>query len=144
MYRLFALCFAVGLMFLTDTALADTSPEDLASRCVSKVNGIVDRCQNAAAEETVECVRKIRQLLAAGREDAAHDVARKCIRSATTRTENCAKRVNRICNACIDELLELGAPQLARRVNNVCEDAISDLRTTLQREKNAIRTALGG
>lgn len=144
MNRLFALCFTAGLMIFTNTAFADTSPEDLAARCVTNVNGIVDRCQNAAAEETVECVRKIRRLLAAGREDAARDVARKCIRSATTRTENCANRVNRICNACIDELLELGAPQLARRVNNVCEDAISDLRSTLQREKNAIRTALGG
>jgi hypothetical protein len=38
----------------------------------------------------------------------------------------------------------MGEPQLARRVNHVCEEAISQLRSLLQREKNAIRTALSG
>jgi hypothetical protein len=45
---------------------------------------------------------------------------------------------------CIDILLDMGEPQLARRVNNACNDAIERLRSILQREKNAIRTALGG
>lgn len=139
----FAFVATTGLMAFTNTTYAETSPEDLAARCVSKVNSIVDRCQNAAADETTKCVNKIQRLLADGQESAAQDVAKECIRSATTRTEKCANRVNRICNACIDQLLELGAPQLARRVNNACEDAISDLRSTLQREKNAIRNALG-
>lgn len=144
MKYLFAGCAALGLMMLTTTASAQTTPEDLAARCVSAVNGIVDRCQNAAADETEECVQKIRRLLADGRERAARRVAAECIETATERTEKCAKRVNRICDACIDELVDLGAPQLARRVNNACEDAISDLRSTLQREKKVIRNALGG
>ncbi|MFK7776657.1 MAG: hypothetical protein QM501_00880 [Gimesia sp.] len=144
MKYLFACCAALGLMMVTTTASAQTSPEDIAARCVSNVNGIVDRCQDAAADETTECVRKIRRLLADGQERAARDAARKCIRSATARTEKCAKRVNRICNACIDKLVSVGASQLARRVNNVCKTAISDLRVTLQREKNMIRNAFGG
>jgi len=144
MKYLFASCAALGLMMMTTTVSAHTSPEDIAARCVGNVNGIVDRCQNAAADETAECVQKIQRLLADGQERAARDAARKCIRSATTRTENCANRVNRICNACIEKLVSMGATQLARRVNNVCEDAISDLRATLQREKNAIRNAFGG
>ena len=135
---------ALGLMMMTTTVFAHTSPEDIAARCVGNVQEVVERCQSAAADETAECVQKIRRLLADGQERAARDTARECIRSATTRTENCANRVNRICNACIDKLVSMGAAQLARRVNNVCEDAISDLRTTLQREKNAIRNAFGG
>ena len=143
MKSLLAFCAAAGLMMITSTASAQTTPEDLAARCVKLVNKTVDRCQNAAADETKDCVRKIRRLKADGKERDARRVARECIRSATTRTENCVNRVNRICNVCIDKLVNLGAPKLARRVNNVCEDAVSDLRSTLQREKNQIRKALG-
>lgn len=144
MKYLFAFCATLGLLMVTNTASAHTSPEDLAARCVGAVNGIVDRCQNAAADETKECLHKIRRLLADGNEQAARRVAADCIESATERTENCGKRVNRICDECIDQLVSLGAPQLARRVNNACEAAISDLRSTLQREKNAIQNAFGG
>ncbi|QDT44200.1 hypothetical protein Pan241w_43080 [Gimesia alba] len=144
MKTLLAFCATLGLLMVTSTASAHTSPEDLAARCVGAVNGIVDRCQNAAADETQECLQKIRRLLAEGRERAARRVAADCIESATERTENCAKRINRICDECVDQLVSLGAPQLARRVNSACEDAISDLRSTLQRQKNAIRGAFGG
>jgi hypothetical protein len=145
MKSLLMLCAVTGLLLAgTNSASAQDSPEDLAARCVEAVDGVVDRCTNAAADETQECVRKIRRLLAAGRVEAAHRVARACVASATERTENCARRVNRICDACIDLLLELGEPELARRVNNACEEAISQLRSLLQREKNAIETALTG
>lgn len=144
MKLLFAFCAAAGLMMVTSSASAHTSPEDTAARCVNTVNGIVDRCQNAAADETAECVRKIRRLLADGRERAARRVAAECIRSATTRTENCVNRVKRVCNACTDLLIDMGAPHLARRINHVCEDAVTTLRTTLQREKLAIRGAFSG
>ncbi|WP_339727002.1 hypothetical protein [uncultured Gimesia sp.] len=144
MKYLLAFCATLGLLMVTSTASAQTSPEDLAARCVGAVNGTVERCQNAAADETQECLQKIRRLLADGRERAAHRVAAECVESATERTEKCAQRVNRICDACIDQLVNLGEPQLARRVNMVCKDAISKLRSTLQREKNAIRSAFGG
>ncbi len=141
MKSLLTICAAAALMMVTSTASAQTDPEAVAARCVSQVNDIVDRCQSAASDETTECLKTIRRLLAAGRERAARRVAKECIRSATARTEKCVKRVNRICNACIELLQRLGAPALARRVNNVCEEAIADLRTTLQREKAAIRNA---
>ncbi|MBT5311430.1 MAG: hypothetical protein HOL38_07590 [Verrucomicrobia bacterium] len=146
MKTLLTLCAAVGVLLAASNSASayHNSPEDLAARCVNAVDGVVDRCTNAAADETQECVRTIRRLLSNGEVRAAHRVARECIRSATTRTENCANRVDRICLACIDILLEMGEPQLARRVNGVCEDAISQLRSLLQREKNAIRTALSG
>ncbi len=144
MKLLSAFCAAACIMTVTSTVSAQSSPEDVAARCVDAVNGIVDRCQNAAKDETTQCVRKIKRLLEDGRERAARRVATDCIRSAATRTENCVNRVQRICRACIDTLLDMGAPHLARRIDNVCEEAISDLRTTLQREKTAIREALAG
>ncbi len=144
MKTLFAFCAAAGLMMVTNSASAHASPEETAARCANIIGDIVERCQNAASEETTECVRKIRRLLADGRERAARRVAADCIRSATERTEKCGRRIKRISNACIDLLLDMGAPQLARRINNISEDAISTLRTTLQREKRAIREALAG
>lgn len=146
MKTLFALCATTGLLLsASNTAMADDqSPERIAARCVDAIDDTVDRCAHAAAKETHECVREIRRLLAAGRIRAAHRVARACVRSATDRTEHCADRVELICDVCIDILLDMGEPQLARRVNNACNDAIERLRSILQREKNAIRTALGG
>lgn len=144
MKSLLALCAAAGLMMVTSTASAQVSPDDVAARCVSKINGIVDRCQSASAKETTECVKTIRRLLAVGRDRAARRVAAECIRSATARAEKCGDRVKRICDACVDTLLGMGAPQLARRVDAACDDAIESLRATLQREKTIIRNALGG
>ncbi len=144
MKLLFAFCTAAGLMMATNSAMAQSSPEDVAARCANRINEIVDRCQNAASDETTECVRKIRRLLADGRRKAARRVAAECIRSATARTEKCVNRVERLCNACIETLQDMGAPQLARRINNLCEEAIEDLRAILQRQKNAIREALAG
>jgi len=144
MKLLFAFCAAAGLMMATNSVSAQSSPEDVAARCANLIDGIVERCQNAAGDETAECVRKIRKLLADGRERAARRVAAECVRSATARTEKCANRVERVCDACIDTLQNMGAPHLARRINNVCDDAIATLRITLQREKHAIREALAG
>jgi len=146
MKTLLTMCAAAGLLLTASNSASayQGSPEDLAARCVDAIDAVVERCTNATADETQECVRTIRRLLAAGRVRAAHRVARACIESATTRTQNCANRVERICNACIETLLEMGEPQLARRVNDACEEAIATLRSLLQREKNAIRTALSG
>jgi hypothetical protein len=137
-------CIAIlSLAAFTTSASAET-PERIAHLCISHVEGIVERCTNAAADETHECVRTIRALLEAGRVEAAHQVARECIRSATARTEACVDHVIHVCRECVNALLDLGAVQLARRVANACEAAILDLRHLLQREKNAIEQALGG
>ena len=149
MKTLLALCVTTGLLLsASSTASAsdsiDLSPDEIAARCVNAIHDVVDRCANAAAEETKRCVRKIRQLLADGQKEEAHRVARECIESATMRTRNCGERIEWICDRCIHILLEMGEPTLARRVNNACEDAIEWLLSILEREKDAIRTALGG
>ena len=106
-----------------------------------KIDHTVERCENAAADETADCLQQIRRLLADGQEQAARRVAADCIDSATERAEKCARYIKRLCNACIDQLVDLGATQLARRVNQVCDDAVADIRLILQREKNAIQNA---
>ncbi len=134
---------AVLVLVLAQTASAQ-SPERLAHRCVEYVNNIVDRCTNAAADETHECIRQINALLEAGRYEAAREVAHECIRSATARTEHAAELIESARVRCVNALLEMGAIELARRVSNACDDAIEQLRHLLQREKNAIQNALEG
>ncbi|QDT92720.1 hypothetical protein [Gimesia algae] len=141
MKLILSLATVLGLMLVTGTVSAHTTPEDLAARSVAKLDQVVDRCENAAADETAECLHQIRRLLADGQEQAARRVASNCIESATERAEKCAKYIKRLCHECIEQLVSLGATQLARRVNQVCEDAISDIRLILQREKNAIQNA---
>jgi hypothetical protein len=143
---LLPLCALAGLLLChsNSTRADEASAEAIAKRCANAVDQIVDRCTNAAADETAECVKKIRRLLAAGEEQAAIRVARECVASATERTEKCVQRIDRLCSACIDLLVELGETQLARRLNRFCEEAIEHLWSILERETNAIRTALNG
>lgn len=133
----------VVVLALTQPVSAQ-SPERLAQRCVEYVNQIVNRCANAAADETHECIRTIEALLAEGNYERAREVAAECIRSATARTEHAAGLVESARVRCVNALLEMGAEELARRVSNACDDAIEQLRHLLQREKNAILDALEG
>lgn len=140
-----AVLLALGFTLLSaDASQANAaSPEEIAARCVAKVNKTVERCTNATSSETQECVRKIRRLLAAGRDRAARRVARECVESLTQRTGNCVEHVKRICDECVEFLLRIGEPQLARRVDNACDDAVEKLRSNLARAKAVIRAALG-
>lgn len=142
MTRMFAMTVAVCLCFASSLFAHD--PVEIAQRCTQRVTQIVERCDNAAADETRECVRRINALLDAGRSEAAEAVAEECVRSATQRARNCSAAIEAICDECVDILLTLGEPQLARRVNNVCEGAVEHLRISLQRQKNIIRQALAG
>lgn len=138
-----ALCVAAGFAALSANVAQAASPEDVAARCVGAVNATVERCTNATASETQECVMKIRRLLAAGRERAAHRVARACVESLTNQAGNCSAHIKRICDHCVEFLLNVGEPELARRVDGACDDAVEKLRSNLQRAKGVIRSALG-
>lgn len=140
-----ALCLTAGfVLFSANAATANApSPEEIAAGCVAKVRHTVERCTNATATETQQCVATIRRLIAGGHEAAARRVAHACIASLTNRTENCVARVKGICERCIEFLLDIGEPRLAHRVAGVCHDAVDKLRSNLQRAKGAIRRALG-
>lgn len=131
----------VAVVCLVGNAVAH-SPEDVAERCADRVEQVVERAANAAQDETHECVRRINALQDQGRDEAAAKLARECINNATQRTQNAARYVEEICDECIEVLLRLDAPQLARRINHLCDEAVETLRVILQREKNAILDAL--
>jgi predicted component of type VI protein secretion system len=139
-----ATCAALMIAGTVDTAHAHVNPVDVAQRCAARVQHIVDRCENAAADETSECIRKIRRLLADGQRDRAVQVARDCIQAARQRTRNCTAEVRDVCGECIDYLLSVGAERLAARVRNLCSDAIEDLQNLLERQENAVQQALNG
>ena len=142
-----ATCLAVlmTLCAVSPSANAhDTDPEDVARRCVNRVDQILDRCTRVAASETQDCVQAIRRYLAAGRRDLAIQTARECIEAARERTRRCSSAVRDVCLECIDWLLDHGAERLAARVRNVCADALDQLEHLLQRQENAIRDALNG
>lgn len=142
-----SLCFvpatvAVLLATASPTFAQDDPAEVIARRCVARVDRAVDRNRNVAAEKTAACLETIRGLLAAGNERRAILEARRCIDAAEDRAEASAIIVNRVCTECRQTLRELGAFELAARVDNVCDDAIAELRTILQRQKNALTNAL--
>jgi cellobiose-specific phosphotransferase system component IIA len=141
-----AACLAVmtAISTLAPTANAHVNPEEVAHRCVHQVDQILDRCENAAASETQECLKAIRRYRAAGRRDLAIQTARECIQAARERTRHCISAVRDVCTRCIDWLLAHGADRLAARVRNVCADAIEHLENLLKRQENAIRQALDG
>lgn len=140
MLRNLSLGLVMGLC-LVGNVLAH-SPEDVAARCADRVEQVVERATNAAMDETHECVRRINALQDQGRHEAARKLAQQCINNATQRTQNAVRYVNEICDECIEVLLRLDAPELARRINHLCDEAVETLRVILQREKNAILDAL--
>jgi len=128
------------------TATADSAsahdPAQTAARCVTQINQIVDRCTNAAANETQECVRQINRLQELGRDEAAIQVAREFDHSARQRTRKCIAAIREICTECVDFLLNVGERDLAARVRWNCSDAISSVESILARETSAIQAAL--
>jgi hypothetical protein len=137
-----AVCGLVLAALPPSLAFAHGSAEDLAARCVARIEEVVTRAERAAADETQECVRTINALQEAGRDEAAAQVADECIRAATRRAREAAQLVTRLSSVCVEQLVALGEVELARRVHSAGEDAITDLRELLQREKRAIDAAL--
>ena len=138
-----SLCTVAGLVLLSaNSASAHSSPEEIAARCVETIHKAVERCTTATATETQLCVRTIRRLRAAGNERAAHRVARECVESLTNRTINCVTHIQGHCDRCVEFLLNIDRPKLARRVDAACDAAVAKLRDNLNRAKNAIYSAL--
>ncbi len=142
MRLLSAFCTAAGFLLLSANTASAHSPEEIAAQCVEAIHKTVERCTTTTRTRAQNCVRTIRRLRAAGQEEAARRVARECIDSLTNQTGNCVTHVKRICDRCVEFLLNIGQPRLARRVDAACDNAVERLRSSLNRAKNAIRSAL--
>ena len=125
-------------------AEAQTSPRDAVERCVNHVDSVVERAQNVISEDTIECVQTIRRLLACGRVDLAHQVARECLAEGREVIRRARAEVVETCDRCIDYLLSIGANRLARRVAAYCDDAVATLKQLGERQEQAISDAFNG
>lgn len=116
------------------------TPEEVAQHCARRVNQIGDRCTNAVADTTLECVREINHLLDEGEVEAARRVARACIEDIQHIVDVCMEAIEQVCVRCINVLLDdFGAEELAARVRNFCGDALEDLARLERRAINLIR-----
>ncbi len=138
-----AAVFAV-VLGTTLSAYAHVNPADVAERCVNHVDNVSDRAHNAVADDTQECVAEIRQLLRAGRENAAHAVARRCAQDARETVRRASAEIKDTCSECIRYLNNVGATRLARRVYNHCEDVLAGFDTLLDRQQQILADALNG
>lgn len=141
----FYTCLAVTSLCLIPTAVrAQDNPVDAAQRCIARIEQLVNRCENAATEETQQCIHEIRRLKADGQQEAAIRVARECVARSRQRTRACIAEVREVCVRCIDYLLGFGLEELAHRVRYNCATAIERLETIEHRVENAIQEALNG
>jgi len=128
----------------TPDAQDTLNPERVAKRCVDSINELAERCVAANVETAHECIRRIHELLEQGdREEAIH-VARRCLRVIEERSDDCVDAIHQRCRHCIELLLRLQAPELARRVHNACENAVERVRHSQRRASNAIRSQFDG
>ena len=138
-------CLAFTSLCFTSTSVrAHENPIDAAQRCIARVEQLVDRCENAASEETQQCLHEIRRLKADGQHEAAIRVARECVARSRQRTRACISEVREVCTRCIDYLLEFGLEELAHRVRYNCAAAIEHLETIQHRVENEVQEALNG
>ena len=143
MIRLFTmLAVSATICGLSSTAQAHVNPEDVAARCVDRVESLVDRYQDVTADKGQECLATIRRLLAAGRKEAAIHAGRRCIEASRQRADDVLTDTRSLCAECIEYLRTVGAYRLAARVQNACEDAALIMGATQDRLESIIDTAL--
>ena len=128
----------------TLNAHAHFNPQDVAERCVNHVDSVVERAENAIAEDTLASVEEIRRLIRAGRDEAAHAVARQCAQDAEEIVRLATAEIGDTCEECIRYLTSVGADGLARRVYNYCEDSVAGFEVLLARQQAILAEALRG
>ncbi len=135
----YALMAAIGAFcFLSPPAHAQLNdarpdvinPERIAKACIEKVETLAHRCNEVNKAECARCINAIKDLLEAGRVEAAKRLARHCAHRITRRANACVDEIHEHCRRCVNVLLRLGEPELARRVANACHDARDSVRRT--------------
>jgi len=126
----------------TLNAYAHVNPQDVAERCVSHVDSVVERAENAIAEDTLASVEEIRRLIRAGRNEAAHAVARQCAQDAEEIVRLATAEIGDTCEECIRYLVNVGMGALARRVYNYGEESEAGFAVLLARQQAILAEAL--
>jgi hypothetical protein len=122
----------------SSSARADEALE-FARACAEHVNSLADRTSNAMIDDTLECLRRINELLEAGNEERARRVARECIEHIERLADAGTGAIADVCERCVWVLInEYGAERLAHRFRLFCGATIEDLRHLERRAINAI------
>ena len=124
----------------TDVPPDRLDPERVARRCINSINELAERCVAANVETAHKCIRRINELLEEGDRHEARHVAHRCIHVINDRSDACVDEIHRRCRHCIELLLRLQSPELARRVHNACENAVERVRHSQRRTTNAIKS----
>ncbi len=139
-----AIIVLAGQQFATAQSTDGPDPEQIARRCVASVDQIAERCVSANVDTAHECIRRIHELLEAGNTERARAVAHRCLNVIEARSDACVDEIHERCRHCIEILLRLDSPGLARRVREACLDAVERVRHSQRRTSNAIRGQFDG
>lgn len=127
------LCIGWSSSARADDALA------FARACAERVDSLADRTSNAIIDDTLECLRRINELLEAGNEERARHVARECIEHIERVADAGTGAIGDVCERCVWVLInEYGAERLAHRFREYCAATIEDIRHLERRAINAI------
>lgn len=108
-------------------------PEVIYKRCIEKLEQIVHRLENANEAVVDECSPLILELLENGHEQAAHELAERCIHKIRVQSGEAIRLVKRLCEACIHHLRELGADELAELLAVRCQQALAAIELSRNR-----------
>src|SRR5262245_28721016 len=113
-FVLFAVAALLGAGW-SSAARADEALE-FARTCAAHVDSLANRTSNAIIDDTLECLRRINELLEAGNEERARQVARECIGHIESIADAGTEAISDVCARCVWVLInEYGAERLAHR-----------------------------
>jgi len=119
--------------------------ERLARRCAGAVTKIAYKCVTFNKPKADFAVPAIKRLLASDRPNAkklAHTIAKRCARAINHKSDRALKAIKRICDRCIDRLLGLNRPDLARHLSALCDDKDKEVEDSRQDAIAMIRSAM--
>lgn len=126
----------------TPAAEVQPTPQQIAARCLSRIDRATDLCIDIQQVNAAACVATINVLQHQGHDQAAHQAASTCIDSIRERTAHCRARNAHAAQQCADRLRQLGAPLLAARVLHRAAHANDRLIHARAASTRAVRNAL--
>lgn len=115
--------------------------QEVFDECVQSLRHLVARCDNANADTVHEAIRRITDLLNQGKRKEARIVAARAIAKVENTTDLCIEEAHERCRRCVNALVDLNAPELARELVDVCKHVVRLLGAHEERAINAIKGA---
>lgn len=121
---------------------AEPTPERVFEQCVVRITRISAACTEKNAAIVQECLPLVRRLIADGQDERAARVARRCVGAIDDNSDGCVREIQQLCRRCVNALVELESPELARQLAQGCDRVVTAIRLNQRRARNAIISAL--